>query len=373
MDFIKFRKELHQQPELSGNESHTAAMLVEKLREFGINKIHQNFAEHSVLAEVESHQPGKTILFRCELDALPIKEENEIPHRSQAINISHKCGHDGHMTILLGLAERLMREQDFSGKILLLFQSSEETGKGAQAILNSLFLKKYTITHVFALHNVPGYPFGSIICKPGAFTPSVESLDAHLIGNESHAGVPEKGVNPAMTIAKIIQYFDGLHRPNNNNHFLTTPIQIKMGKPAYGTSAGNATISYTIRGNDPVHFKQQKENISQEIQKITKQTTGLKVSLEWKEAFEANTNNLASYKAIKKAADENEFPFLEKKNPFSWGEDFGSFTQQYPGAMFGLGAGESTPELHHPAYDFPDGLIEKGIAMFHTLAKHYTQ
>lgn len=371
MELVELRKYLHQHPELSSNEQKTAAFVSDKLKEVGVKKVYQNFSEHTVLAEIEFPQPGETVLFRAELDALPIPEKNTFSHRSDFSNISHKCGHDGHMTILLGLAEKLVQEQNFSGKVLLLFQSSEEIGKGAQAILDSEILNHYTIQHVFALHNVPGFPLGSIVCKSGAFTPSVESLDIVLAGKESHAGMPENGINPAASLAKIIQYFEHLHQPEKKQHFLATPIQINMGKAAYGTSAGNAIISYTFRGNDPVHFKKQKESIAKKIQEIVKKTQGLQVSLEWKEAFAANTNNQDAYKTIKKVAAENQFPFIEKEKPFSWGEDFGSFTQSYSGAMFGLGAGENTPELHNPDYDFPDALLEKGIAMFYSLAKYY--
>src|SRR5699024_962593 len=179
-------------------------------------------------AEIDTGHPGKTILFRSELDALPIQDVNEhLPYRSVVPGKSHKCGHDGHMTILIGLAEKLVRNPPPSGKILLLFQPGEEDGQGARGILNSGKLKEFAIDFIFALHNIPKYPFGQIICKPGSFTPSVESIDVELRGKTAHAGMPWAGVNPAETIGKLITYYQSLHQPetDEDSYFLSTPIQ----------------------------------------------------------------------------------------------------------------------------------------------------
>ena len=157
MDLKQIRHHLHKYPEVSGEEKNTSIFIAEKLNELGVPKIHQNFAEHSILAEIDFNVPGKTLLFRAELDALPIEEINTFSHRSKFQNTSHKCGHDGHMTILFGLAEKLLEQkEEFSGKVLLLFQSSEETGKGAKNILKSNILNQFEIDFAFSLHNVPG-------------------------------------------------------------------------------------------------------------------------------------------------------------------------------------------------------------------------
>ena len=375
MDLKQIRHHLHQYPEVSGEEKNTSTFIAEKLNELGVSKIHQNFAEHSILAEIDFNVPGKTLLFRAELDALPIKEINNFSHRSKFQNTSHKCGHDGHMTILLGLAEKLLEQkEEFSGKVLLLFQSSEETGKGAKNILKSNILNEFEIDFAFSLHNVPGYHLGEIITKPHTFTPSVESLDIELLGKTSHAGMPWKGTNPAVAIQKVISHFSSIHQPNveKRNYFLATPIYIQMGEKAYGTSAGKATVSYTFRSGDHDLFLQQKEEIIQQIEMIT-QEENLNFSLTWKEAFEANKNHPEAFEQIQKAAKQNNYSFIEKEHFFNWGEDFGAFTQIYKGAMFGLGSGIKTPELHNPDYDFPDELLPVGISMFYTLTKNLLQ
>lgn len=372
MKLSQIRKHLHKHPEVSEEEKETAAYINEQLQALGVKEIHSGFSENSVLAEINSGKPGNCLLFRCELDALPITESNSFSHASVNKNVSHKCGHDGHMTILLGFAEEIKRI-DFKGQVLLLFQSSEETGKGAKNILESGFLDNYPIDYVFALHNIPKYPKNSIICKPNTFTASVESLDIILEGKTSHAGMPQNGVNPANCVAAIIAYFSELEnqKANSNQHLLATPIQIKMGKSAYGTSAGEALVSYTLRSFDAAYFTSVKEKIKIDLKHLVQKTPGLEYKLIWKEAFEAHHNTPELYQAIKNIAAKKNLEFIEKEKPFAWGEDFGTFTQKYKGAMFGLGAGENTPELHNPDYDFPEEIIPTGIQVFLSLQKQF--
>ncbi|WP_121667670.1 amidohydrolase [Mesonia aquimarina] len=370
MDFKEIRHYLHRYPELSGEEKNTSSYLLNHLKKIESCTVHQGFSEHSLLAEINCKKPGKTVLFRAELDALPIKEENDFSYTSTKKNVSHKCGHDGHMTMLLFLAKRLEKEPISCGKILLLFQSSEETGEGADRILASKKLADFSIDYVLSLHNVPGYKKNTIVTKPGSFTPSVESVDIQLLGKTSHAGMPEKGINPALAVSEIIQYLNELDCKNttDRNYFLATPIQLKMGKPAYGTSAGEAKISYTFRTWNHDDFMTKKTLLIDKINTIAKNHQ-LPIQWNWKEAFQANLNSGEAFNMIKEVAQENKLDFIETKMPFSWGEDFGSFTQQYNGAMFGLGAGKDCPELHNPDYDFPDEIAETGVNMFYSLAK----
>lgn len=375
MNNIKLRRHLHQYPEISGEERETADFVISTLKKMGVSQIHQNFSGASLLAEINFQKPGKTVLFRCELDALPITEENPFDYQSRKQGVSHKCGHDGHMAILLAFAKQLQQKPLPSGKVLLLFQEAEETGKGAQAILKSKILNQFSIDRVIALHNVPGYELGQVVCKPKSFTPSVESLDIKLQGKTSHAGMPEKGVNPATTVAKIIQYCENIQVLDRQSatFFLATPIQVQLGQSAYGTSAGEALVSYTFRCWEHSNLVQQKEKLEKQIKKFTQETAGLSVSFHWKESFQANYNDPETYQLIKRVSESLEIPFSEKELPFTWGEDFGAFTQIYPGAMFGLGAGKDQPELHHPDYDFPDELIETGKDLFYSLSKKIMQ
>lgn len=372
MNLTEIRKQLHKHPEVSGEEQNTSDFIVSQLQKTGLDAIHRGFSEHSIIGEMNFDEEGKTLLLRCELDALPIEESNNLPYRSKNDGVSHKCGHDGHMTIMLGIIEKLKAKPLPKGRVLFLFQSSEEDGMGAESIMNSKKLEDLApIDRVVSLHNVPGYKKDTIVCKTGGFTPSVESVDIFLTGKESHAGMPENGVSPAPAIAQLIAYFSEIHNDDKSaeTYFLSTPIQLKMGQPAYGTAAGEALMSYTFRSYDFDFFQKRKSEIIQKAKDLEDAVPGLSINMDWKQAFDANINEADTVACIKKAAAESKLKYVDKTHPFSWGEDFGTFTQEYPGAMFGLGAGEKTPELHNPDFNFPDEIRKTGINMFYRIAK----
>lgn len=366
----EFRQYIHANPELSAVEKNTSNYVVTELKKLGINKIHQGFSMHSILAEVDGIESGPTLLFRCELDALPIQEDNDSAYRSTKEGISHKCGHDGHAATMFRFAQKLMEKPLKKGKILLFFQSAEEIGAGAKDAIESGIFKQFKIDYVFAYHNFAGFPLGEIIAKKGLFTPCVESGVFELIGKTSHAAEPSKGINPALAIAEIVQFFDSLNNPDkaSTDFFVATPIHIEMGEKAYGTSAGKASIGYTFRSWENEKFDSMKAQISQKVEEVSKKYK-LEFSTNWLETFNANNNNATAYNEIKKAAKAQKLALLDLENPFEFGEDFGLFTKKYKGAMFGIGSGVNQPPLHSSKFDFPDELIEIGSAMFYQIAE----
>ncbi len=372
LNTIQLRHQMHAHPELSGQEAWTSAFVVEQLQKIGVSKIHTGFSQHSIIAEIDSQNEGKTLLFRCELDALPIQEANNFAHRSTLKGISHKCGHDGHSATMLAFAQKLLGNPLKNGKILLFFQSAEETGAGAMAAMASGIFKQFHIDYAFAYHNLPSFPLGSVLCKKGIFTPSVESFNLTLIGKNCHASQPANGINPANAIAAFITFMDTFHQADKSktDYFVVTPIHINMGEKAYGMSAGYAEIGYTIRTWDSAILEQQKDKIKEHIAVIC-QNEGLSFKMDWFEAFKSNNNDPQAYEHIKSAANKNDLIFIEMTQPFDFGEDFGLFTDAYKGAMFGIGSGENCPALHTVDYDFPDELIEIGSDVFLAIAQNW--
>jgi amidohydrolase len=370
----KFRRHIHANPELSAVEKKTSDYVVSELKKLGIKKIHQGFSMHSVLVEIDGVEFGQTILFRCELDALPIQEDNDFAHRSTQAGISHKCGHDGHAATMFRFAQKLIEKPLNKGKVLLFFQSAEEIGAGAKASIESGIFKQFKIDYAFAYHNFPSFSMGEIIVKNGLFTPCVESGVFELIGETSHAAEPAKGINPALAIAEIVQYFDSLNNPDKDseNFFVATPIYIEMGEKAYGTSAGKAIIGYTFRTWENEKFDEMKSQIKNKVAEIAKKYK-LELTSNWFETFNANNNNATAYTQIKNAAKTRKFELIDLEKPFEFGEDFGLFTKKYKGAMFGIGSGVNQPPLHSSKFDFPDELLEIGSAMFYQIAEQLTQ
>jgi len=370
---IKLRKELHQHPELSGKEFETAKRILSFLENYSPDAIITKVGTTGIMAIYNGKKLGKTILFRCELDALPIEETNTFEHRSVMNGVSHKCGHDGHMAILCGLATALHQNKPKYGTIILLFQPAEEDGKGAKKVFSDPKFTALKPDYVFALHNLPGFPKNQIVVKNNTFTCAVSSIIIKLKGKTAHAGEPEKGINPALAIAGIITEFNSIIQADitKENHCLITPIYTKMGKKAYGVSAGEGEVHFTVRSNSNSQMVKNKATLENIAQTIAKKYL-LECNINWTQSFEANENNETAVNYIRSAAQINNFNLLEKEYPFTWGEDFGLFTQHFPGAMFGLGSGKNCAALHSPDYDFPDEIIKTGVSLFYQISKQIT-
>ena len=204
-ELIEFRKDLHRNPELSGKEKNTSKKIVDFIKRFNPDEIITNIAGKGTAFIFKGNKEGKTILFRSELDALPISEQNSFEYKSRVENISHKCGHDGHMTILSGLASILKDEKPGKGKVIIHFQPAEETGEGAKAVLGDKKFSSLNPDYVFALHNLPGFPENTVIIKSGIFASASKGMIIKLRGKTSHASEPEKGISPVSAAASIMQ------------------------------------------------------------------------------------------------------------------------------------------------------------------------
>lgn len=369
--FYQIRRELHQHPELSGHEARTARLVEDKLQAFHPTKVIRHVGGHGLLVEYFFSEDGPTVLFRADMDAVAVQEPDDIPHHSQTPGVAHKCGHDGHTTILLRFARMLSERPLPKGRVLLLFQPAEENGSGSKAVLDTKVLDYYKIDKAFALHNIPGYPASAVLCKEDSFTCAVVSVSITLTGKTSHAAEPQKGISPIPATLNIV---DELLRWNNtdiqsDDYFLSTIVEIHVGEEAYGVSAGNSIIRATLRAKTDKLLHQHAQQLKELVATECKRTPDLQHEMEWLEPFSANENDPQSVGMIKNAALRNNLPYIELQTPFSWGEDFGLFTQQYKGAIFGLGSGENCAPLHSPQYDFPDEVIETGATLFYTIAE----
>lgn len=367
-DAIALRRYLHQHPEVSCEERETSAHLKQKLKEDCPPDELIEFSQFGLAAIYRGKEAGKTVMIRGDFDALPIAEENTFEHKSLKEGVSHKCGHDGHAAILYALARTLHRGGLNKGTAILLFQPAEENGEGAKGMINDPNFAKLEPDFVVALHNLPGYPKHTIVWKKGTFTAAANSLIVKLKGKTSHAAEPEAGINPALAMAQITEALLELNNPDleSDDFQIATPIYTSMGEKSYGVSAGYGELHFTLRAwtNEVMKaFEQQCEQLAKEIGK----RHHLSVDTEWTQHFFANENNELIIDGVKQVAEASNYSLEERKTPFKWGEDFGIFTDKFPGAMFGLGAGEDSPALHNPDYDFPDEILKTGADMFYQL------
>jgi amidohydrolase len=363
-DLTQFRRELHRNPELSGKEENTAQRILDFLGDVKPTELYINIGGHGLILVFDSGKPGKSILIRGDIDALPIDEPQNLPYSSLSPGVSHKCGHDGHTTILAGLAIVLNEKPLQCGKAILLFQPAEETGMGAEAMLND-WSESIQPEFVFALHNIPGKPKHSIIMKNDWFASASQGMIIKLKGVSAHAGEPEMGINPAFAIARIIKFIKDLPL---KKHQKATIIHLKVGEIAFGTSPGEGVIMLTLRAGNNKDMDSLTNHVEKEILTIT-ESESIKTEISFTEVFPATKSHKTANAAIAEAAESLDLKVITGREPFSWSEDFGHFTMRYPGAMFGLGAGEDCPNLHNPDYNFPDELTKTGILMFENILR----
>ena len=371
---VELRKTLHRHPELSGKEAQTASRIKKFLKETRPDQLMEKLGGNGLLALFDSGQPGPEMLLRCDTDALPIQEVNDFAHRSENEGVAHKCGHDGHTAIMAGVATLLGRHRPKTGRVALLFQPDEETGRGAEKVLHDEAFAALKPDLVFALHNLPGFDEKAVVVKDGPFASASKGMIITLKGKSSHAAQPEQGNSPVRVVTGLL---DGLPNiPNLKESFedfcLVTVIHARLGEKAFGTSPGEAVVMATLRSY-----------LDEDMEKLTAMAEYLvdhlcrkydiTCEVQYTEVFPATVSDPEALKLVKNAARQNQSQLLEIDEPFRWSEDFGHFTLKYPGALFGIGAGKDHPGLHNNHYDFNDRIIETGINIFMHIIRQKNQ
>lgn len=356
-DYISIRHALHEHPQTAGNEQFAHDIIVKHLQALHPDKVYTHVGGYGVIAVWGTDPQAPTMAFRADTDALPI---------------GHRCGHDGHTTILLRLAE-LIDEKistfNFQHSILLLWQPAEETGTGSRAVLDTGILQQYNIQAFYGLHNMPGYPLGTVVLCPRTFAAASTGVVYHLDGRETHASTPEMGVNPGLAVAEIINKFNGFNG-SNGEFRQSTLICVRIGQPAFGTSAGHGEVMFTLRAFTNDEMERLLDDANNTVAEIAGRY-GLTVSRSLVEPFHATENNGDCVEAIEKAAEDMPLRVRYQMEPNRWSEDFAEYLLEFKGAMFGIGSGENHAELHHPDYDFPDELIEPAAQLFFRLATSF--
>ncbi|MBC7280230.1 amidohydrolase [Hoeflea sp.] len=369
-ELVALRRELHRAPEVSGEEAETAlrvARFVEALRP---DLLVTGLGGHGVAAVFDSARPGPSVLFRCELDGLPIREISTVAWRSRFEGKGHLCGHDGHTAIVAGLATALAARRPARGRVILMFQPAEETGAGAAAVIADPGFAGLRPDFSFALHNLPGLPLGAAGIRPGAFNFASEGLRIRLEGKTAHASQPENGLSPAAALCALVSGLPELpaRLGLDSDRALVTLVHARLGEAAFGIAPGEADVWATLRSvNDELQLRLMQA--ARDIALETAKTHGLAVELGTEDRFAACHNDADATVFAERAFEAEGVSVVPVDKPFRWSEDFGLFGSVSKSALFVLGAGVDTPRLHNPDYDFPDELIPLGVRLFERIAR----
>lgn len=367
VELTALRRDLHRFPEVSRVEAGTAARIAGALAPLRPDRVLTGLGGHGVAAVFNGAAPGPTVLFRAELDALPIEEQSDAPHRSTIPGVGHLCGHDGHMTLLLALGRLLARRRPATGRVVLMFQPAEEDGSGAAAVVADPGFAAIRPDWAFAIHNLPGVPFGHARLAAGVVNCASQGLKIALHGKTAHASLPQTGISPAAALAGLILALTALGPggPLTPGYRLTTVTHARLGEPAFGIAPGEAEVWVTLRTLENAAMADLRAETAA-LAETAAARHGLGLTLTTHDDFAASVNHPDATARLAAALMALAIPHRADDLPMRASEDFGRFgTPPTRAAMLFLGAGTGHPALHNPDYDFPDDLIPLGAALFH--------
>lgn len=361
---INYRRELHENPELSMKEYETTKRIRKWLKDENI-KILDLPLTVGVVAEIEGDYPGPTIALRSDIDALPIVEETKLEFASKNLGVMHACGHDFHTASILGAAILIKeRKSELHGKVRIIFQPAEENAKGANIIIESGALDN--VEAIFGMHNKPDLPVGTIGIKTGSLMASVDRFEIDVIGVGGHAGIPEKSIDPIIVASQIVS---GLQTviSRNLNPFSNAVISITRFQSGntWNVIPEKAELEGTVRTfqNDvrkiiPDLIKRKAEGIAGAF--------GAKIDFRWYPYLPIVHNDEKFTKVVTEAATELGYKVVEAKQS-TGGEDFSLYQTKIPGFFVWMGVG-GNKEWHHPAYNLNEDSLIIAANYFSNLA-----
>ena len=366
---VALRRALHRHPEGSGEEVATAARIRAYLADRGADALLSGIGGHGVAAVYAGPEPGPTVLFRCELDGLPIQELGSPGYRSTVPGRSHMCGHDGHMAIVSALAHRFSRFPPRRGRAVLLYQPAEETGAGAAAVIADPQYRALQPAYCFALHNMPGLPLGHVALRSGPWSCASRGMRIELTGSTAHASQPETGISPASALAGLMQQLPALGggRPGDAAFAMATLTHAQLGEPSFGVAPGSASLWLTLRTGVDSAMARLVERAEATARSVA-EAAGLALTISYHDVFSHCENDPEATAILQRALRATQTPEAPYPYPMRASEDFGLFAGTARAAMFLLGAGEDAAHLHNADYDFPDALIATGAAVFAAVA-----
>lgn len=360
------RQDLHRIPEVSGFEVKTAAFMTDYLRRFGPDTLLTDLGGHGVAAVYDGEAPGPTVMIRCELDGLPIEEISQAAYQSTHAGRGHLCGHDGHMVMVAALADQLALQRPKRGRVVLMFQPAEETGKGAASVIADPRFGEIAPDFAFSLHNFPGLAVGKLALCTGPANCASRGMRIRLKGRTSHAAAPQDGISPAGAMAQLLPGLVALGCGSGElgpDFKLVTLTHARLGEATFGIAPGEGEVWATLRTVTDAGMAALIAAATALVEQAC-EADDLAFEISFDDVFESCTNHPESVAILNSAAEAAGYPAQISQVPQRWSEDFGQFGKSAKAAMFWLGSGEGQPQLHNPDYDFPDAAIPVGAGVF---------
>ena len=366
-----WRQDLHAHPELDYDVHRTAGIVAEKLRAFGCDEVATGIGQTGVVGVIRGRLPGnKVVGLRADMDALPIEEATGKPYASTVPGKMHACGHDGHTAMLLGAARYLAETRNFAGTAVVIFQPAEEGGGGGRAMVEDGMMDRFGVTEVYGMHNMPGLPVGHFAVRPGPLMAAADRFTVTIDGRGAHAAHPHSAIDTVAIAAQMVGVLQTIVARNVDplDSAVVSVTYLRAGE-TFNVLPQTATLKGTVRTLKPAV----QDMIERRISEIAEGLAGLhgaSATVLYERGYPATSNHEAETAfAVAVASEVSGAEAVDTDvRPTMGAEDFSYMLLARPGAFIFVGNGDSAG-LHHPAYDFNDGLIPTGVSYWARLVE----
>ena len=366
-EITAWRRDFHENPELLFDVHRTAGIVAEKLKSFGCDEVVTGLGRTGVVGVIKgrSNASGKVIGLRADMDALPIEEATNAPHKSKVPGKMHACGHDGHTAMLLGAAKYLAETRNFDGTAVVIFQPAEEGGGGGNEMLKDGLMERFGVQEVYGMHNMPGIPVGQFAIRPGAMMAAADRFTITIEGKGGHAARPHDCIDPVVISAHVITALQTIASRSVDplDSVVVSVCTVRAGE-AFNVIPQTAMLLGTVRTLSPEVRDLAETRIRAIVENVCA-AFGAKAEVDYDRGYPVTMNdpdktefmaNVARAVAGESAVDTTVLPLMGA-------EDFSYMLEQRPGAYIFLGNGD-TAGVHHPAYDFNDEASPYGVSLW---------
>ena len=373
-----WRQDLHRIPEIGLEEYETSQYIKSKLSEFKI-EFKEGYANTGIVARIKGSKGNsdRSIGLRADFDALPMPEKNDFDHKSTKEGMMHACGHDGHTSMLLGAAKYLSENNDFDGNVYLIFQPGEEGFAGGEKMIQDGMFNDFKIDEVYALHNWPELPLGSIGVNSGPMMAAVDEFDIIVKGKGGHAAIPQLAIDPVVIASQIVLAVQTIvSRSTDPVDKALISITKISGGTAYNVIDDSVKMGGTIRTFKPetrAFYEKKLNEISSGIAKANGADADVEFHLTNKYPPTINSKKESEFAANVAKKIFGESNVNTNIEPSMGGEDFSYLLEKKPGSYLYIGQGDENHKahLHTTKYDFNDNILCVGASFLATLAEDY--
>ncbi|KAA2316200.1 amidohydrolase [Pseudooceanicola sediminis] len=362
-DITKWRRDLHENPEILFETHRTSALVAEKLRAFGCDEVVTGIGRTGVVGVIRgrSDSAGKVIGLRADMDALPIHETTGLEYASKTPGAMHACGHDGHTAMLLGAAQYLAETRNFDGTAVVIFQPAEEGGGGGREMCEDGMMERFGIQEVYGMHNWPGMPAGSFGIRPGAFFAATDQFEVKVKGRGGHAAKPMQTIDPIVAAAQIVTALQSIVSRNADpvERIVVSVTSFESASKAFNVIPGHVTLRGTIRTMS-AEGRKLGEDRMKAITTATAEAFGAVAEITWLPGYPAMVNSEEQTEFAAEVASSVAGDCAAAEITMG-GEDFAYMLEERPGAYILVGNGDSA-DVHNADYNFNDEVIPAGCS-----------